>query len=134
MAVHNASTLQGAFLKHRHHSKVDVTLYFVNGIEERTGGCGTPVSLVSYCRPGMTLPTHGTALMETRLFTPRQSEHINRRICMKISMVDADKIGRGGPWEATVTNQNTSRTYRVRGATCELPNCYCDAVIICEVS
>jgi hypothetical protein len=72
--------------------------------------------------------------METRLFTPRQSEHINRRIRMQISMVDADKIGRGGPWEATVTDQNTCRTYRVRGAACELPNCYCDAVMICEVS
>jgi hypothetical protein len=58
--------------------------------------------------------------MDTRLFTPRQSEHIERRARMQISMVDADKIGRGGPWEATVTDQNTSRTYRVRGAACEL--------------
>ncbi len=72
--------------------------------------------------------------METRIFTPRQSEHMNECIRMQISMVDANKIRRGGPWEATVTNQNTSRTYRVRGAACELPNCYCDAVIICEVS
>ena len=72
--------------------------------------------------------------METRLFTPRQSEPIKGRVRMQISMVDADKIRRGGPWEATVTDQNTSRTYRVRGAACELANCYCDAVIICEVS
>ena len=73
-------------------------------------------------------------MMETRLFTPRQSEHINRRVRMQISIVDAEKIRRGGPWEATVTDQNTNRTYRVRGTACELPNCYCDAVIICEVS
>jgi hypothetical protein len=72
--------------------------------------------------------------METRLFTPRQSEHIKERIRMQISMVDADKIRRGSPWEATVTDQNTSRMYRVRGAACDLPNCYCDAVIIREVS
>ncbi len=73
-------------------------------------------------------------MIRKRLFTPRQSEHIKDRIRMQISMVDADKIRRGGLWEATVTNQNTCRTYRVRGAACELPNCYCDAVIICEVS
>ena len=72
--------------------------------------------------------------METRLFTPRHSEHINGRIRMQISMADADKIRGGSPWEATVTDQNTSRRYRVRGAACELPNCFCDAVIICEVS
>jgi hypothetical protein len=35
--------------------------------------------------------------------------------------------------EARVTDQDTGKTYLVRGASCGLPRCYCDAVIAAEL-
>lgn len=72
--------------------------------------------------------------METeRVFTPRLTSTDAARLTMKLSDGDYVKIGRGGPWRAVVTDQNTGKQYRVRGASCGLPRCFCDAVILAEV-
>jgi hypothetical protein len=62
-------------------------------------------------------------------FTPRISAASEDRARMNLSAADMDKIGRGSKWSATVTDQNTGLRYRVRGASCGLPRCFCDAVI-----
>ena len=67
------------------------------------------------------------------IFTPRLSADTQDRDAMDLSPADMQKIGRGGPWRATVTDQNTGRRWRVRGAACSLPRCLCDAVILGEV-
>ena len=66
--------------------------------------------------------------MQANLFTPRISEQSQERKYMILSDVDYTKIRRGS-WSATVTDVNTGISYKVRGAPCSLPNCYCDAVI-----
>jgi hypothetical protein len=57
------------------------------------------------------------------------------RSSLGIQLDDGDyaKIGRGSKWEAGVTDQDTGKTYLVRGASCGLPRCYCDAVIAAEL-
>lgn len=62
----------------------------------------------------------------TNLFTPR---HGQTRLRLNLSDDDMAKIGRGGPWSATVTDTNTGRVYDVKGAACDLPRCFCDAVV-----
>jgi hypothetical protein len=71
--------------------------------------------------------------IETTLFTPRISADSSQRLEMRISMADEAKTQRGRMWRATVTDHNTGKRYKVRGAACSIPNCICDAVIICEV-
>jgi hypothetical protein len=69
---------------------------------------------------------------ETFLFTPRTPEHT--RIYMSLDAADHSKIGRGGPWSATVTDRSTGKVYDVAGAECSAgPHCFCDAVILREV-
>lgn len=67
--------------------------------------------------------------MKTHVFTPRLTSTDARRLEMAISSDDLAKTGRGN-WRATITDQNTGIAYRVRGASCGLPRCMCDAVIL----
>jgi len=71
-------------------------------------------------------------LRGTHLFTPRD-DRTGTRPQMQVSNEDRAKIVRG-PWEDTFTDLNTGRRYRVKGAACSIPACYCDAVIVCELS
>ena len=59
-------------------------------------------------------------------FTPRT--RTGERLKMRISPEDKAKIVRG-KWKATITDLNTGITYRVKGASCNLPRCMCDAVV-----
>jgi len=65
-------------------------------------------------------------------FTPRLSDSTER---MELDLSDEDhaKVLRGRAWEAPVTDLITGRTYLVRGASCGLSGCFCDAVIVREV-
>jgi len=45
---------------------------------------------------------------------------------------DHDQLQRGEAWSATVTDLRSGVTYRVAGADCGLPNCYCDAIVILD--
>ena len=60
-------------------------------------------------------------------FTPRT--RTGERLRMRISPEDKAKIGRGR-WQAVVTDLNTGITYRVKGASCNLPRCMCDTIVI----
>jgi hypothetical protein len=66
----------------------------------------------------------------SRLFTPRLSSEDDERLQMRLSDEDGAKIRRGERWQATVTDLNTGIRYKVRGAACSLPHCFCDAVIM----
>ena len=67
------------------------------------------------------------------LFTPRLADGARAR--MRLSDEDFEKIGRGKPWEATITVLVTGRRYAVQGAECSAgAHCFCDAVIVGEVS
>ena len=67
--------------------------------------------------------------MTDTLFTPRVSSLSDDRLHMNLSPEDFSKISRGSKWSATVVDQNTGSRYRVQGASCGLPRCFCDAVI-----
>lgn len=62
-----------------------------------------------------------------QIFTPRFSDGSRAR--MRLNDEDLAKTLRGRRWHATVTG----KSYRVRGAACPLPNCFCDAVIVGEL-
>jgi hypothetical protein len=64
--------------------------------------------------------------------TPRVSDASAERLQMMLSAQDRDKVGRG-EWEEVLTDLQSGRRYKVRGAACSLPGCMCDAVIVCEV-
>ena len=69
-----------------------------------------------------------------RLFTPRYPAS-QERLHMALNEADFAKIGRGRPWQAFVTDQNTGKRYQVIGAECEAgPHCFCDAVIVERVA
>lgn len=59
-------------------------------------------------------------------FTPYDPVTGNR-YRMKLSDVDYQKIGRGGPWTATVTDLKTGKVYLARGEACDIETCFCDA-------
>ena len=63
------------------------------------------------------------------IFTPRLSSYTEDRARMELNLADIAKIGRGNRWSATITDQKTGKRYRVKGASCGLPRCFCDAVI-----
>jgi hypothetical protein len=67
--------------------------------------------------------------MNDLVFTPRLSSESDERARMNLSAADMGKISRGSRWSATVTDKATGTRYRVRGASCGLPRCFCDAVI-----
>jgi hypothetical protein len=70
----------------------------------------------------------------SHLFTPRIGRDYNsERIEMRLSDEDIRKIERGHAWTAIVTDLETNQTWKVKGAACSAPNCYCDAVIVCEM-
>ncbi len=67
------------------------------------------------------------------IFTPRVNEKSNSRAKMDISAYDDTKVLRGTRnkgWTAVVTDRATGLRYEVKGAPCDLPNCFCDAVIV----
>jgi len=66
------------------------------------------------------------------LFTPRISYTSNKRLKMSLSEADKAKIGRGRMWSAEVTDLLTNKRYKVEGAACSFPSCFCDAVIVGE--
>jgi hypothetical protein len=64
-------------------------------------------------------------------FTPRKSYETDDRHEMRLSDEDQAKIRRGR-WKAEVTDLNTGIRYEVKGASCGLPRCFCDAVVTKE--
>lgn len=74
--------------------------------------------------------THSTAfgseVGKILLLTPRTPE--GDRVHLRVSRSDYQKARRGRRWQATVTNLWTGTRWRLRGASCGLPGCYCDAV------
>lgn len=65
-------------------------------------------------------------------FTPWDPQ-TETRLFLTISDEDGAKIGRGRGWinrRVIVTDLNTNRKYKVRGAACSAPRCACDAVVI----
>lgn len=68
------------------------------------------------------------------LFTPRMAINSHERHYMILSDEDMKKIGRGGPWTATITNTHNGRRYKVRGAACNAPRCYCDAIVVAALN
>ena len=73
-------------------------------------------------------------MMEVRqyLLTPRSQDN-SERYSWQVSGEDLAKIARGRPWTAIITNLTDRRRYKVRGASCGLPRCFCDAVVLQEV-
>lgn len=59
------------------------------------------------------------------LFTPI-SARTGRRVRLEI---EETFLPRGCVWRKKVADLKTGKTYRARGAACELPGCICDAVI-----
>lgn len=65
----------------------------------------------------------------THLFTPIHQPS-GQRLSLQLSDEDARKIGRGAPWSADVTDQDTGKRYHALGAPCSAgPRCFCDAVV-----
>ena len=64
------------------------------------------------------------------VFTPFHSPGSQERLHLRLSDADMRKIRRGRPWKATVTDLETGVVYRVRGATCGLPRCFCAAEVV----
>ena len=52
-----------------------------------------------------------------------------KRVKVKVSEADYDKVTRGLGYKGIITNQKTGKTFRLYGRACSLPNCYCDAEI-----
>ena len=75
----------------------------------------------------MTKPTESYLV-----FTPRNREG-TERYTWHITADDMQKRRRGSSWSATITNQLNGKSYKVRGASCGLPRCMCDAVVVKEV-
>lgn len=60
------------------------------------------------------------------LFTPRQAD--GTRLQLRLDAKDYAKIKREVAWSAIVYDHDSGHTFRVRGAECSLPNCFCDAI------
>lgn len=56
------------------------------------------------------------------------------RVHMVLSEHDYEKLERGHPWRATITDQNTDRRFKVRGADCGAGGCFCAAEIVAEIT
>jgi hypothetical protein len=72
------------------------------------------------------------------ILTPRISSTSNERTRLQLNLEDYHKVGphprgRRGNWRETLTDQSTGKTYLVRGASCGLPGCMCDGVIVKEI-
>jgi hypothetical protein len=62
----------------------------------------------------------------TYLLTPRLPD--GTRLYLRIDATDYAKIKRKVEWSATVFDHDSGNTFRVRGAACDLPECFCDAI------
>ena len=71
--------------------------------------------------------------MEGHLFTPRLNYNTDERAKMALSDEDRAKIERGHRWKAEITDLKTMKRYAVKGASCGLPRCFCDAIIVREL-
>jgi hypothetical protein len=67
------------------------------------------------------------------IFTPRLSYRTEERADMELSVEDYRKVDRGRRWKAEITDLKTSKRYEVKGASCGLPRCFCDAIIVREL-
>ena len=65
------------------------------------------------------------------LFTPRSHDG-SERYQWQISEQDMRKAKRGRRWGAFITNLTDGRRYKVRGASCGLRGCFCDAEVVQE--
>ena len=69
--------------------------------------------------------------MNTHLFTPWSVDN-KVRCHMQLNDSDNAKVKRG-KWQGIVTDQLTKRMWSVRGASCGIASCYCDAEIVREL-
>lgn len=65
-----------------------------------------------------------------RVFTPRMKLEGGgeTRLTLHLNDEDYGKLGRGRGWSATVRNLDDGKVYKVRAASCGIPNCFCDAI------
>ena len=61
------------------------------------------------------------------IITPRVAKQ-KLRILLMISDADNEKLTRGLGYKGVVTDLVTGAKYTVKGASCGLPHCYCDAI------
>ncbi len=66
---------------------------------------------------------------QNQLFTPRD-KFTGERYRMKLSVEDRWLPSRGLGCRGTVTDLLTGKRWKVYGASCGLPNCQCDAVVV----
>lgn len=64
--------------------------------------------------------------LDGNLFTPRLED--GTRAEMRLSDEDQAKCSRGRNWSAEVTDLLTGKRWKVRGASCGSPRCFCDAI------
>lgn len=75
----------------------------------------------------------------SKLFTPYggsivpDNQDDEGRVRMQLSEADMDKIQRGHHWSAEVTDQLTGRKFKVKGASCGEPRCFCAAELVEEL-
>lgn len=105
-----------------------------NPTDGRWHSFGWEVVEVGYPTPeSRTVPAGRKSMVfpapETHLCTPRTEDG---RIAIRLSDADIQKIERGHPWQATVTDLETGRMYDLKGAACSLSTCFCDAVVVRE--
>lgn len=62
------------------------------------------------------------------IITPRLSD--GRRIKIKVKK---DIVPRGSRWQKTFTELRSGNRVVLRGASCGIPSCYCDAVVVKRV-
>ncbi len=66
-------------------------------------------------------------------FSPRLDTNSPLRLAMALSPEQSTIAYQRGRWRAVLTNLHDGHSYKVRGASCGLPGCYCDAVIVSHV-
>ncbi|MBB6050724.1 hypothetical protein [Armatimonas rosea] len=66
--------------------------------------------------------------MDRLLFTPRTLS--GERLQLHVSPQDSRKSRRGKHWKALVTDLDSGLAYLCRGASCGLPRCFCDALVV----
>ena len=68
--------------------------------------------------------------MQTRkLCTPKVNLKSKQRLSLYLNEEDAKKAGGRGRWEAEVTDIDTQIRYVLRGCSCGIAYCMCDAYI-----
>jgi hypothetical protein len=68
------------------------------------------------------------AEVNTYAITPRKGINSTERYALTVSADDHAKKVRGEQWAATMTDIRSGQQYKVRGAPCGIPTCFCDAV------